>query len=264
MFIDQLERETPSCVDVHRDPIHHRSVFTLIGTDDTLLDNVVQFAARVVSHLDLTTHVGVHPRFGVLDVVPFVPLANATLEDACVLRDNAARRLAEELALPCFLYGPLDQGRHQTLPEVRRGAFESLTPDLGPSTPHPRAGASAVGARSVLLAWNLWLSNVSLTQAQDIARQIRSKEVRALGLQIDNDVQVSCNLLDPSHTTPADVHDRVLALLPEGGKILRAELVGLAPQSCLDAVDPARWSELNLKIATTIEAAARSIGFEIS
>lgn len=249
---------------MHRDPIHHRSVFTLIGTNDTLLESVVQFGARVVSRLDLTHHVGVHPRFGVLDVVPFVPLANATLDDACVLRDKAAHRFAEELALPCFLYGPLDEGRHRTLPEVRRNAFETLSPDLGPSTPHPRAGASAVGARLVLLAWNLWLSKVSLNQAQEIARQIRSEDLRALGLQIDNDVQVSCNLLDPSHATPADIYDRVRALLPEGGEILRAELVGLAPQSCLDAVDPARWSELNLKIATTIEAAARSIGFEIS
>ena len=153
-----------------------------------------------------------HPRIGVLDVVPFVPLGDASLHDAAILRDQAALRLAEEFDLPCFLYGPLNQG-DRSLPSIRKSAFAALLPDVGPKAPHPTAGACAVGARSPLVAWNIWLSGTSLAEAKEFAASIRSEHVRALGLRVGESVQVSCNLLAPTIVTPSDLVDRVQSML---------------------------------------------------
>ncbi len=153
--------------------------------------------------------------------------------------------IANELQIPVFLYGP-----ERTLPDIRRGAFTALLPDLGPSEPHPTAGAVAVGARELMLAWNLWLSEPDLDLAKSIASSIRGPGVRALGLQVGDEVQVSMNLIDPLIVGPAEVYDRVASETA----IARAELVGLAPQSVLDAVNENRWEQLNLSVATTIES----------
>jgi len=227
-------------LDVHTDADHNRSVITVVGT--TAPPAVIKHA---VQRLDLRTHAGVHPRIGVVDVVPFVPLAGSTYEDALRARDAMSSWIANELQIPVFLYGP-----ERTLPEIRRSAFTTLQPDLGPSEPHPTAGAVAVGARELMLAWNLWLSEPDLDLAKSIASSIRGPGVRALGLQVGDEVQVSMNLIDPLTVGPAEVYDRVAAL----AAIDRAELVGLAPQAVLDSVTENRREQLNLSVETTIES----------
>ena len=227
-------------LDVHCDADHNRSVITVVGA---AAPPAVITAA--VQRLDLRTHSGVHPRIGVVDVVPFVPLEGSTFEDAVTARDAMSSWIANELHIPVFLYGP-----ERTLPDIRRGAFTSLEPDFGPAKPHPTAGAVAVGARELMLAWNLWLSEPDLALAKSIASSIRGPGVRALGLQVGDQVQVSMNLIDPRSVGPVEVYDRVAA---SAAAIARAELVGLAPQSVLDAVDEKRWEQLNLSIETTIE-----------
>jgi glutamate formiminotransferase len=231
-------------LDVHCDADHNRSVITVVGA--TAPPAVIRHA---VQRLDLRTHTGVHPRIGVVDVVPFVPLADSTYDDALRTRDAMSSWIANELQIPVFLYGP-----ERTLPDIRRGAFTVLQPDLGPSQPHPTAGAVAVGARELMLAWNLWLSEPDLDLAKSIASSIRGPGVRALGLQVGDEVQVSMNLVAPLTVGPAEVYDRVASL----AGIARAELVGLAPQSVLDAVDEKRWEQLNLSVETTIESRLQS------
>ena len=138
----------PLLLDVHSDRFHHRSVFTLAGSPAEVEASALGLARRAVELLDLTSHVGVHPRLGVVDVVPFVPYGRA-FSEALAARDRFAHVLAGD-GVPCFLYGP-----ERTLPEVRRQAFVTLAPDLGPIEPHPTAGACCVGARDVLIAYNL-------------------------------------------------------------------------------------------------------------
>jgi glutamate formiminotransferase len=243
-------------LDVHRDPHHHRCVLTLAGEDVEAA--VRDLARRVVETADLRGHAGAHPRIGVLDVVPFVPLdasgapvgPGAPLDAAIGARDRFARWAADELALPCFLYGP-----ERTLPEVRRHAFVDLAPDVGPAEPHPSAGACAVGARPVLVAYNVWLESPDQSVARSIAAAVRGPAVRALGLRLGQATQVSCNLVDPATLGPGALYDAVRSLAGEAGtEVVRAELVGLVPESVLAAVPPARWAELDLGPDRTVEA----------
>ena len=232
-------------LDVHADPHHNRAVLTLAGPD-------VEEAARAVARagvelLDLTSHSGVHPRLGVVDVVPFVPLdAGADLVPALAARGRFASWAGHELALPCFLYGP-----ERTLPEVRRRAFGDLAPDTGPDTPHPTAGAACVGARRLLVAYNLWLApGVPVSEARRVAAAVRDPAVRALGLDMGGQAQVSLNLVEPSVVGPAEAFDRVAALAP----VERAELVGLCPAAALADVPPARRTRLGIAEEAVLEA----------
>jgi glutamate formiminotransferase len=230
-------------LDVHRDSDHNRAVLTLAGP--TVEVAVRRVAHAAVEHLDLRTHLGAHPRIGVVDVVPFVPLDGSTLADAIAARDAFAAWAGEELELPCFLYGP-----ERSLPSVRRDAFGELSPDTGPSRPHPTAGACAVGARAVLLAYNLWLRDGNIDEARRAAAAMRGDDVRALALTVGDHVQVSMNLLSPLDVGPADVYDAVGARVA----IARAELVGLAPMAVLEATPAERWGQLDLSAGRTIEA----------
>ena len=250
-------------MDLHRDRDHHRSVITLLGAADELVADVESLVRSDVGHLDLAGHEGVHPRFGVVDVLPFVPLGSATMADAVVLRDETARWLGDDLGLPSFLYGPMSDGSLRTLPEVRREAFRTLSPDVGPRSLHPTAGAVAVGARDVLVAWNIWLSGISLERARQLAADVRGPGVRALGLEVDGAVQVSCNLIDPTRVTPDTVLDAVADAMGQEGSVLRCELVGLAPIAVLEGIPESRLAELDLSWDRTIEAAAQARGLSI-
>jgi len=229
-----------SLLDVHSDAGHNRSVLTLVGEEAPRA-----VARAAVAALDLRRHQGVHPRMGVVDVVPFVPLAGSTLVDAVAARDRFLDWMADDLGVPGFAYGP-----ERTLPEVRRLAFTDLAPDRGPARPHPTAGATAVGARPVLVAWNVWLAEPDLARARRIAREIRGPHVRALGLPVGKRVQVSMNLVEPDVLGPAEAWDLVAGREPVAG----AELVGLVPRSVLDRTDPGRWAELDLAEEKTIES----------
>jgi len=245
-------------LDLHRDPDHHRSVLTLAGEDDEVDQAVRALAAEAVARIDLRSHQGVHPRAGALDVVPFVPYRPGRppeydLSMTVPHRDDFARWLSARFGIPCFLYGPLPGGQSRTLPQLRRHAFRAIAPDFGPIHPHRTAGATMVGARSALVAYNVWVSSVAV--ARRVAPLIRGPAVRALGLAVGERAQVSCNLVDPTTLGPAQLYDLVVAgVEAAGGTILGTELVGLVPQSVLHAVPPSRWSELGLSADRTVES----------
>lgn len=232
-------------LDVHRDAHHHRSVLTIVGDEAPR-----RVASTAVSLLDLSGHAGVHPRLGVVDVVPFVPLAGSDLASAVEARDRFAAWMADTLGVPCFLYGP-----ERSLPEVRRGAFRELTPDTGPSRPHPTAGATAVGAREVLVAYNVWLADADLATARSIATAVRQPTVRTLGLQVGDRVQVSMNLVEPLVAGPGEAYGLVeRALQGTGARIERSELVGLVPEAVVASTPRVDWERLDLDAERTIEA----------
>jgi glutamate formiminotransferase / 5-formyltetrahydrofolate cyclo-ligase len=247
----------PALLDLHRDPDHNRAVLTMAGPADAVVSAARAVAATAVARIDLLAHEGAHPRLGVLDVVPFVPYepggpAPDDLAEAVVLRDDFARWLGTELGVPSFLYGPLPGGRTRSLPDVRRRAFAKDTPDYGPARADPRTGAVAVGARRVLVAYNVWVSSPEV--ARRVAPLVRGPQVRALGLAVGRRAQVSCNLVDPSSYGPARLYDAVAGLvLNAGGSVQGAELVGLVPEVVLAAVPRARWAELDLSEGSTVE-----------
>lgn len=227
-------------LDLHADPHHHRAVLTLAGADAAR-----RVATVAVERIDLTAHDGAHPRFGAVDVVPFVPLASSSMADAVAARDAFARWLADEHGVPCFRYGP-----ERELPDVRRQAFAGLAPDLGPGEPHPTAGACAVGARGVLVAYNLWLAGGDAEAARRVAAQVRGDGIRALGLRLGDRAQVSMNLVEPLRVGPAEAWDRVAAL----ATVEEAELVGLLPADVLGRIPRERWEQLGVGPGATIEA----------
>jgi glutamate formiminotransferase / 5-formyltetrahydrofolate cyclo-ligase len=239
-------------LDRHSDCGHHRSVFTLAGGESAVIHAVQELAEAAVKLLDLGGHVGAHPRFGVVDVVPWVAMEGWPLRDAqgpgaergLNARDAFARWAASELGVPAFLYGP---GR--SLPEVRREAWRTLRPDFGPLEPHPTAGSVAVGARGLMVAYNLWLEEADLAKARAVAAMLRSAEVRALAFVLGERVQVSCNLVQPLVVGPAQVWDTVASMAP----VAKAELVGLVPLAVLAATPKWRWDELDLAVERTIE-----------
>jgi glutamate formiminotransferase len=272
--LDRLAATAGSLLlDRHSDPDHHRTVFTLAGADEEVEAAVRRLTAEAVAVLDLSVHDGQHPRIGVVDVVPFVPLRvdpafeggegavdvvrvdpSPPLGAAVAARDRFAHWAWDELELPCFFYGPRPGGGERTLPEVRKLAFRGLDPDVGAPRRHPTAGACAVGARGFLVAYNLWLDGADLEVAREIARRLRGPGVRALGLELSSGIQVSCNLVDSVAHGPAEVHDRLGALLEGSGTVIRGcELVGLVPAAVLDATPTTRWEELGLGPEATIE-----------
>lgn len=231
-----------SLLDLHSDPNHNRSVFTLFGPD--LSDDLKSLAIAVVENLDIREHLGVHPRIGVLDVVPFCPLGGATMDEAIAARDDFARWIWTRLGVPAFLYGA-----ERTLPELRHGAFSLFSPDFGAAMPHASAGACAVGARNLLVAYNL-IMGAEIGEVRALASEIRSPQVRALAMQAGPDVQLSMNLIAPLEVTPEDAYDFAAARLP----VLSAELVGLVPEEVMSLITPERWKQLGLSAPSTIEA----------
>jgi glutamate formiminotransferase len=239
-IIDSLAQSCAGdLLDVHSDPDHNRTVFTMLGVDAPRA-----LARAAVAALGLNDHSGVHPRIGVVDVVPFVPLVDSTMHDARVARDEFATWAAAELNVPCFLYGT-----ERTLPDIRKSAWTSLMPDIGSHAPHPTAGAMCVGVREPLVAYNLWLENVDLATTRRIASDVRTVNIRTLGLQVGTFTQVSVNLIQPMIAGPNDVFNAV----SQHAKVHHAELVGLLPASVLAVIPRARWEDLDLSVEQTIE-----------
>ncbi len=245
-------------LDIHSDPDHHRSVLTLGGPLDAVESSARSVVSEAVARIDLADHRGVHPRLGAADVVPFVGLGPEVpaMVAAVGARDRFARWAADRLGLPCFLYGP-----ERSLPDVRRNAFSRLEPDTGPLVPHPTAGATAVGARPVLVAYNIWIAGGSADRAEavSVARAVsgavRGPGVRSLGLAVGAGAQVSLNLTDPASVPIDVVHDAVATEVEARGcHVVRTELVGLCPVAALLAVPRHRWAELDLGEPHTIEA----------
>jgi glutamate formiminotransferase len=172
-------------LDVHIDPSHHRSVFTFAAPPEAAVEAAFRAAAVARERIDLRRHRGVHMRIGATDVVPFVPLRGTTLDDCVALARHLGERIGRELEIPVYLYArAATRPERERLADLRRGGFEQLAtrlngdpaaaPDFGPRHPHPTAGATAVGARPVLVAYNVWLDTPDLEPARAIAREIRA------------------------------------------------------------------------------------------
>jgi glutamate formiminotransferase len=230
-------------LDVHSDPDHHRSAYTLAGEPGELAGAVLRGAAEAVRRIEIATHEGVHPRVGAIDVAPIIHLTEDDRGAACAEALVLADRLGSELKLPVFLYGVLAGGRtrsqlrHGGPGELRRRvAAGELAPDFGPRDLHPTAGAVLVGARSPLIAFNVELApGATLQDARAVAAAIREggeeglPGVRAIGLWLQQLglAQVSTNVEDHRRTSPALVVAAVARHAPVAG----AELVGLAPRA---------------------------------
>jgi len=227
-------------LDVHTDPDHHRSVFTLHGADAPRL-----LAASAVNLLNIHDHAGVHPRLGVVDVVPFVPLGSTTIDKAIHERNAFAQWAADELGVPSFYYGP-----ERTLPDIRRTAWTSLSPDVGPRIAHPTAGAMCVGVREVLVAYNIFLTDATMEMAREIVVNIRQPGLRALSFFVGGHAQISMNLTDLDTMNVDMAYD----IVAQYGNIARAELVGLMPLSAVTKIEQSRWSQLDIGVDKTIEA----------
>lgn len=257
--------------DVHADPDHHRSVFTFLGPPAAVAAAALALADAVLTEIDMRGHHGIHPRIGALDVLPFVPLAGLTMAEAVALAHEAGRALAARHALPVYYYAEAARRpERRTLRALRRGEYEGVSarlaaadglPDDGPARFDPRAGAVCVGARDVLIAYNVWLASADLDAARAIARSVRASggglpAVQALGLPLASRgrVQVSMNLLDYRVTPLPAVFDRVQTEARRlGVDVDHAELVGLASRAAfagrtpaslgLGDLDPARYLE---------------------
>ena len=247
--IDALRQLAAVCdddlLDVHFDPEHNRSVFTLMGI--TAPRRLTKLAVQL---LQLDMHQGVHPRLGVVDVVPFIPLDESTMREAILARDKFAHWASSELSVPCFVYGA-----ERTLPDIRRQAWTNLQPQCGPDVPHSTAGAVCVGARNLLVAYNVWLDiKTSEKDARSIAQSVRGDGIRTLALQVGNHWQISMNLIDPNRVGPDVATDRVIREARQHNvEISRCELVGLISQHALNKISEQRWVELDLSTERTIE-----------
>jgi glutamate formiminotransferase len=179
------------------------------------------------------------------------------MSDALTARQSFAEWVTDEFAIPCFLYGPAhgSLSSERTLPDIRRQAWKTLQPDLGPRSPHPTAGAICVGTRPILVAYNIWMSDPSGgATVREIAHNMRSATVRTLALSVGSAFQVSMNLIDPEHTGPEDVFREVLRRSAgTTATIDRCELVGLIPRSVLERTPTDMWDVLDLSADRTIE-----------
>ncbi|HSJ50064.1 MAG TPA: glutamate formimidoyltransferase, partial [Actinomycetota bacterium] len=240
---------------VHRqaDPEHHRLDTTVVGSPDAVRRSALAATAVALESIDLTHHSGGHPRMGAVDVIPFVPLRGISMEEVVELARSFGRELAEAFDLPVYLYDRAAlRPERRNLADVRRGEYEGLRdavargdrlPDFGPARLGP-AGATAVGARKPLVAFNVYLTGTA-EAASEIAKEVRESggglpEVRAIGFEVpDRDaVTVSMNLVDVDVTTPRSAFDRVSELAVERGlTVLSSEIVGLVPEAALGPDD---------------------------
>ena len=229
---------------LHSDPDHNRSVLTFAGEEDPVLAGAIVLAKACAAELDLASQSGEHPRMGVLDVLPFVPLEGATMSNAVRLANRAGESLGS-LGFPIFLYGSAATAQHRrSLPDIRRGGYEGVAsriseplwkPDYGPKMLDPHIGAVAVGARPFLVAFNAYLDTDDVEVARTVARRIRESggglpAVRALGFGVGGKAQVSMNLTDLEQTPiPVALEAVRSAAANHGASVESTELVGLAP-----------------------------------
>lgn len=280
-LVDEIAAHGVDVLDWSADEDHHRSVVTFIGPPEEVERAALSAARFALDHIDLREHSGVHPRVGALDVLPLVPLRDLTMADAVA----SARRLGEgigDLGIPVFFYGHASTPPGRGLAALRRGGFEALSggfrPELPPDAPpgverpHPTAGVTCVGARPVLLAWNVRVSGVDVATARRIAALIRERDggfegLRALGLHLpDQDlVQISMNLEDPTRTSPLAVFEAIEAEVhAAGGSTSGTEVIGMMPDTLvlpgmadrLQLLDPGPARVLSHRVAQHVDARA--------
>ncbi|HYS20563.1 MAG TPA: glutamate formimidoyltransferase [Gemmatimonadales bacterium] len=234
-------------LDVQADASHHRSVFTFVAPPVAAVEAAFRAIAVATARIDLTKHAGEHPRMGATDVVPFVPVRGVTMDACAALASQLAERVGRELAIPVYLYAQAARRpERERLPDIRKGEFEGLRerigtdpaaePDFGPKRIHPTAGATAIGARPFLVAYNIYLDTGDVAIAKEIAKTVRTSSgglpaVQASGFDVGGQAQVSMNLLDIDVTSPATVYAAVEAEARRRGVgVIRSEVVGLIPE----------------------------------
>jgi glutamate formiminotransferase/formiminotetrahydrofolate cyclodeaminase len=261
-------------LDAQADPSHNRSVFTLVAPPEAALEAAFR-AVRVASErIDLRTHQGAHPRMGAADVVPFIPLTDATMDDCVALARRLGARVGSELEIPVFLYErAAARPERANLADVRKGEFEGLreligsdpahAPDFGPARIHPTAGAVAIGARPFLVAYNVYLATGDQAVAKAIAKQVRTASgglpaVKALGLLVGGEAQVSMNLVDIDVTPPHVAFDAVAAAARAAGtEAVWSEIVGMVPERCVQGAAGAYLKLREPVAAHVLEATIR-------
>ena len=253
-------------LDVQADADHHRSVFTFIGSPEAASEAAFRAVRTALGRIDLTRHKGEHPRMGAADVVPFIPVSGCTMDDCVALARSLGERIGKELEIPVFLYAKAAaRPARERLPDVRKGEFEGLRdmvgtdpdhdPDFGPRRMHPTAGATAVGARPFLVAYNIYLKHADEALAKAIAKQVRASSgglaaVQAMGMMVGGEPQVSMNLLDID-TTPMHVVFDVVAAAARaaGADVAWSEIVGLVPERAVHGL-----AESHLRLREPVRA----------
>lgn len=237
-------------LDVKPDESHNRTVLTLIGHPDALKTAIVNLYEAALTHIDLREHAGEHPRMGAVDVCPFIPIRNTTMADCVAVAKDVAAQVASRWQIPVFLYEEAATAPHRrNLADIRRGEFEGLTaklqqpdwqPDFGGPAPHPSFGATVMGAREPLVAYNINLNTTNLEVAKAIAKNVRGAagglaNVKALGvMSTDGRAQVSMNLVNTTKTPIYRVFELVRIEAARYGVTLGgSEIIGLVPQKAL-------------------------------
>lgn len=233
------------------DKDHNRMVITAIGEPQALKKAVIESIGKAIELIDLNQHTGQHPRMGAADVVPFIPIRNVTMDEAITLAKELAKEVSDKFNLPVYLYEKAASSpQRENLATVRKGGFEGLSeklkqpewkPDFGPSKPHPTAGASIIGARTFLIAYNINLNTDKIEIANNIAKKIRCiggglRYCKAMGVELKerNIVQVSMNLTDYTKTSIYQVFELVKVEAKRYGvTIAGSELIGLSPMNAL-------------------------------
>lgn len=241
-------------LDYSSDADHNRSVITVVGEPEAVKKSVIEAIGTAVQLIDLTKHRGQHPRMGAVDVVPFIPIKNMTMDEAIALSKEVAEAVAERYALPVYLYEKSATAPHrENLASVRSGGFEGLSrkmllpewqPDFGPSQPHPTAGAVAISARVPLIAYNVNLGTDNLEIATAISKRVRHiggglRYCKAMGVALKERgiTQVSMNLTDYTKTSIYQAHELVrLEAKRYGVPVVGAEVIGLVPLEALTDV----------------------------
>jgi glutamate formiminotransferase len=270
-IVDAMKAAGADILDWSADADHHRSVVTIVGSP-TIVENAAVAGARVaVERIDLNRHEGVHPRIGALDVLPFVPVAGATIADARASARRVGQRLSRELGIPVYFYGAASEPPGRPLSALRKGGFETLRTAWPADRPadvlpagwphrgvHPTAGVTCVGARPILLAWNVYVTGIGDEAARRIARSIRESQggfpgVRALAVRLPgtNRLQISMNVENVEMMQPMDVFRRIESLLHElGGAVEETEIIGMLPDQLL-------WGAAADRLKLAPETAAR-------
>ncbi len=259
-------------LDIESDGDHNRSVLTFAGAPEAMVEAAVRVAGRCADLIDLNRHRGAHPRIGALDVVPFIPLHGLGMAACAALAVQAGGEIWRRHRVPVYLYGEAARrDNHRRLPDIRRGQFEGLRaavaddpsrrPDIGGPALHPTAGATAVGARKTLIAYNIQLDTPDAAVAAEIARRVRESSgglphVLAMGILLPSRglAQVSMNLTD-FETTPPHVAFEAVAreAALRGVSVKSSELIGLIPQRALELAEERDLLWENLTSASVLE-----------
>lgn len=244
-------KENVKLLDYSTDKDHNRCVVTVVGEPEALKDAMIEAIGNAVSLIDMTKHEGQHPRMGAVDVVPFIPIRNVTIEEADKLAKEVAKEASEKYGLPFFLYEKSASAPHrENLATIRKGQFEGMAekmtdekwiPDFGPATIHPTAGVTAIGARMPLVAFNINLGTSDLSIADKIAKQVRHlgggfRYVKAMGVELEERkiAQVSMNLTDYTKSAVYRVFETVkMEAQRYGVNVVGSEVIGLVPMQAL-------------------------------